>query len=80
MVVSEFTTPNLGERVCQIVELWGMGEALDEDRIVEIAGNLYGATREDVREALISNMRAGRLRASFSLEGEDSPSRKSTLR
>lgn len=72
LAVSELTTSNLRERVCQIVELWGMGEPLDEDRIVEIAWNLYGATREDVREALISNMRAGRLRGSFSAESVDS--------
>lgn len=61
---------NLVERVCQIVELWGMGEALDEERIIEIAGNLYGASRDAVREALIMNLREGRIKGSFSM-GED---------
>lgn len=61
---------NLVERVCQIVELWGMGEALDEERIIEIAGNLYGASRDAVREALIMNLRSGRIKGSFSV-GED---------
>lgn len=59
---------NLVERVYQIVELWGMGEALDEERIIEIAGNLYGASREAVREALIMNLREGRIKGSFSVE------------
>ena len=59
---------NLVERVCQIIELWGMGEALDEERIIEIAGNLYGASREAVREALIMNLREGRIKGSFSVE------------
>jgi hypothetical protein len=48
--------------VCQIVELWGMGEALDEERILEIAKNIYGASREAVREALIANMKNGRIK------------------
>ena len=50
----------------QIVELWGMGEALDEERILEIAKNIYGASREAVREALIANMKNGRIKGSFS--------------
>jgi hypothetical protein len=53
--------------VHQIVELWGMGEALDEERIVEIAGNLYGVSREAVREALIVNLKDGRIKGSFSV-------------
>jgi len=53
LIVSGVPPVNLVERVCQIVELWGMGEALDEERVIEIAGNLYGASREAVREALI---------------------------
>jgi hypothetical protein len=61
---------NLVERVCQIVELWGMGEALDEERIIEIAGNLYGASRDAVREALIMNLREGRIKGSFSVGGD----------
>jgi hypothetical protein len=70
LVISGVPPVNLVERVCQIVELWGMGEALDEERIIEIAGNLYGASREAVREALIMNLREGRVKGSFSV-GED---------
>ena len=70
LVISGVPPVNLVERVCQIVELWGMGEALDEERIIEIAGNLYGASREAVREALIMNLREGRIKGSFSM-GED---------
>lgn len=69
-MVSGVPPVNLVERVCQIVELWGMGEALDEERIIEIAGNLYGVSREAVREALIMNLREGRIKGSFSV-GED---------
>jgi hypothetical protein len=68
LIVSEVLPVNLVERVYQIVELWGMGEALDEERIIEIAGNLYGASREAVREALIMNLREGRIKGSFSVE------------
>ena len=57
---------DLVERVCQIVELWEMGEALDEERILEIAKNLYGASRA-VREALFVNMKNGRIKGSFSI-------------
>ena len=67
LIVSGVLPVNLVERVCQIVELWGMGEALDEERIIEIAGNLYGASREAVREALIMNLREGRIKGSFSV-------------
>jgi hypothetical protein len=70
LVISGVPPVNLVERVCQIVELWGMGEALDEERVIEIAGNLYGASRDAVREALIMNLREGRLKGSFSV-GED---------
>jgi uncharacterized Fe-S cluster-containing radical SAM superfamily protein len=67
LVISGVPPVNLVERVCQIVELWGMGEALDEERVIEIAGNLYGASRDAVREALIMNLREGRLKGSFSV-------------
>jgi len=70
LVISGVPPVNLVERVCQIVELWGMGEALDEERVIEIAGNLYGASRDAVREALIMNLREGRIKGSFSV-GED---------
>jgi hypothetical protein len=67
LIVSGVPPVNLVERVCQIVELWGMGEALDEERVIEIAGNLYGASREAVRGALIMNLREGRIKGSFSV-------------
>jgi len=67
LVVSGILHADLVERVCQIVELWGMGEALDEERILDIAKNLYGASREAVREALIVNMKNGRIKGSFSV-------------
>ena len=56
---------DLEERVRLIVELWGEGEALDEDRIVEVAGNLYNAKPEGVRDAIISNLRKGSIRGKF---------------
>ncbi len=68
LLVSGIPRADLVERVCQIVELWGMGEALDEERIVEIAKNLYDTSREAVREALIVNMKNGRIKGSFSVE------------
>jgi hypothetical protein len=40
---------DLEERVRLIVELWGEGEALDEEKIVMVAGNLYGVGPEEVR-------------------------------
>jgi len=67
LLVSVAPPTDLVERVCQIVELWGMGEALDEERIIEIAENLYGASREAVREALIANLREGLIKGSFSV-------------
>ncbi len=67
LAVSGIPHADLVERVCQIVELWGMAEALDEERILEIAKNLYGASREAVREALIVNMKNGRIKGSFSV-------------
>jgi hypothetical protein len=67
LVITEVPPTDLVERVCQIVELWGMGEALDEERIVEVAGSLYGASREAVREALIVNLKEGRIKGSFSV-------------
>jgi hypothetical protein len=56
---------DLEERVRLIVELWGEGEALDEERIMEVAGNLYDAKPERVREALISNLRKGSIKGKF---------------
>ena len=56
---------DLEERVCVIVELWGAGDALNEDRIVEIAGNLYNVKPTRVRKALIMNLLNGRIKAKF---------------
>jgi len=67
LVVLGIPHADLVERVCQIVELWEMDEALDEERILEIAKNLYGASREAVREALFVNMKNGRIKGSFSI-------------
>ena len=55
--------------MCVIVELWGAGDGLDEDRIVEIAGNLYNVEPKRVREALIKNLFNGRLEAKFLIPG-----------
>lgn len=60
--VQEF---DLEERVRLIVELWGEGEALDEGRIAEVARNLYGVGPEEVREAIISNLRKGGIKGMF---------------
>lgn len=56
---------DLEERVRLIVELWGEGEALDEGRIAEVARNLYGVEPEEVREAIISNLRKGGVKGMF---------------
>jgi hypothetical protein len=65
---------DLEERVCLIVELWGEGEALDEDRIVEVAGNLYGIRPEEVRRVLVENLKKGLLKGKFYVPNE-SPSK-----
>ena len=56
---------DLEDRVCVIVELWGAGDALNEDRIIEIAGNLYNVDPKRVRDALIKNLLKGRIKAKF---------------
>ena len=66
-LISRDFSPDLVERVCQIIELWGRGEALEGERIAEIARNLYGATREEVREALLLNFMNERIKGSFSV-------------
>ena len=65
---------DLEERVRLIVELWGEGEALDEDRIVEVAGNLYGIRPEEVRRVLVENLRKGLLKGKFYVP-DDPPSK-----
>ncbi len=56
---------DLADRICLIVELWGEGEALDGDRVEEIALNLYGARAEEVLRAIIANLRTGRIKGKF---------------
>lgn len=64
------TEIDLEERVRLIVELWGEGEALEEDRVAEIARNLYGAKPEEVREAILANLRDGRIKGKFYIPGD----------
>lgn len=64
-VVSRELEFDLEDRVRLIVKLWGEGEALDEDRIVEVARNLYGIGPEEVREAIISNLKKGSIKGMF---------------
>ena len=64
-VVPHVQEIDLEERVRLIVELWGEGEALDEGRIAEVARNLYGVGPEEVREAIISNLRKGGIKGMF---------------
>ena len=59
-------TIDLIERVRLIVELWGRRGGLDGDRVAEIARNLYGTSVEEVREALIKNLRDGKIKGVFS--------------
>ncbi|UCD44622.1 MAG: hypothetical protein JSV27_10985 [Candidatus Bathyarchaeota archaeon] len=61
---------DLEERVRLIVELWGEGEPLDGGRIAEVAGNLYGAGPEQVRDAIIANIRKGMIRGKFYVPGD----------
>ena len=60
---------DLGERVRMIIELWGEGEPLDLDRLAEIAGNLYGASRDSVMDAVISDLRNGKINGQFYAPG-----------
>ena len=60
---------DLGERVRLIIELWGEGEPLDLDRLAEIAGNLYGASRDSVVDAVISDLRKGKINGQFYARG-----------
>ncbi len=68
-VVSGAPEIDIEERVRLIVELWGEGEALDEERIMKVAGNLYGTKPEAVRNAIISNLRKGIIRGKFYIAG-----------
>ena len=76
-VVPHVQEIDLEERVRLIVELWGEGEALDEGRIAEVARNLYGVGPEEVREAIISNLRKGGIKGMFYV-ADDSRARASS--
>jgi len=69
---------DLEERVRLIVELWGEGEALEEKKIVEVAGNLYGFSPKEVREALFSNIRSGAIKGKFYIKDPAQNSRKNS--
>jgi hypothetical protein len=70
LAVSREPWIDLEERVRLIIKLWGDGEALDEDRIMEVAWNLYSVTREEVREAIITNLKKGMIRGKFYVLGD----------
>ena len=59
------TEVDLKESVRLIVELWGEGEALDEEEIFRVAADLYGAGPEEVREAILANLRKGSMKGMF---------------
>ncbi len=65
LAVTRAPDVDLEERVRLIVELWGEGEALDEEKIVMVAGNLYGVGPKEVREAIFENLRKGLIRGKF---------------
>jgi hypothetical protein len=65
------TSFDLVERVRLIVEAWGREDGLDGSRVVEIAWNLYGANNDEVREALIQNLREGKIKGTFSAMKSD---------
>ena len=56
---------DLTDLICQIVDLWGEGEALDGERIAEIALNLYGYNGETILDAIIDGLVAGLLKGKF---------------
>ena len=56
---------DLSERVRMIIELWGEGEPLDLERLTEIASNLYGATKDSVMDAVITDLREGKINGKF---------------
>jgi hypothetical protein len=62
---SSITEVDLKEKVRLIVELWGKGEALDEDEVIRVAGRLYGAGLDEVREAIVDNLRMGTIKGKY---------------
>ena len=55
----------LTDLICQIVDLWGEGEALDGERIAEIASNLYGYDGDTILDAIIDGLVAGLIKGKF---------------
>ena len=56
---------DLEEKVRLIIKLWGDGEALDEERVVEVAWNLYSIKPEEVREAIVTNLKKGLIKGKY---------------
>ena len=56
---------DLFDLICQIIELWGEGEAVEGERIAEIASNLRDYNREAVLNAIIDGLNSGRLKGKF---------------
>ena len=56
---------DLSDLICQIIELWGEGEAVEGERIAEIASNLRDYNREAVLNAIIDGLNSGRLKGKF---------------
>jgi len=56
---------DLSDLICQIIELWGEGEAVEGERIAEIASNLRDYSREAVLNAIIDGLNSGRLKGKF---------------
>ncbi len=56
---------DLSDLICQIIELWGEGEAVEGERIAEIAANLQDYSREAVLNAIIDGLNSGRLKGKF---------------
>ena len=56
---------DLSDLICQIIELWGEGEAVEGERIADIASNLRDYSREAVLNAIIDGLNSGRLKGKF---------------
>ena len=56
---------DLSDLICQIIELWGEGEAVEGERIAKIASNLRDYSREAVLNAIIDGLNSGRLKGKF---------------
>ena len=56
---------DLSDLICQIIELWGEGEAVEGERITEIGSNLSDYSREAVLNAIIDGLNSGRLKGKF---------------